>query len=111
MEILGRVEGLVALMFLCRDRGIKFTCGNLLRRGMDKAEFAGGEVVFFGTHWWSEGSAEDGTMLVEVTGPGARVKHGAGLVIRELLEENGGLAVFAKNPSCKVAREPRVEAN
>ena len=81
---------------------------------MDEAELAGGEVDFsvvaFAAHGWAEGATEDGTVFVEVAGAGGEVEDGAGLVVGELFEEDGGFVVFVEDAGCEVAGEPWVEA-
>jgi len=64
---------------------------------VDEAEFAGGEVVFFGSHGWAEGAAENGAVLVEVAGAGGGIEDGAGLVVGKLFEENCGFVVFVED--------------
>ena len=64
---------------------------------MNKTEFAGGEVVLFSTHGWAEGAAEDWAVLVEVASAVLRIEDGAGLVIGELFEEDGGFVVFVED--------------
>jgi hypothetical protein len=48
-------------------------------------------------------------MLVEVAGAGGGVEDGAGLVVGELFEEDGGFVVFVEDASGAVAGEPWVE--
>jgi hypothetical protein len=75
---------------------------------VDEAELAGGEVLLLGAHGWAEGAAEDGAVLVEVAGTGGEVEDGAGLVIGELFEEDGGFVVFVEDAGGEVAGEPGV---
>ena len=77
---------------------------------MDEAELASSEVIFFGAHGWPKGTAEDGAMFVEVAGAGGQVEHGAGFVVGELFEEDGGFVVFVEDAAGAVAGEPGVEA-
>ncbi len=81
---------------------------------MDEAEVAGGEVDFaivaWSAHGWAEGAAEDGAGFVEVAGAGGGIEDGAGLVVGELFEEDGGFVVFVEDAGGEVAGEPGVEA-
>jgi hypothetical protein len=81
---------------------------------VDEAEFAGGEVDFavvaFAAHGWAEGAAEDGAVFVEVAGAVVEVEDGAGLVVGELFEEDGGFVIFVEYAGGEVAGEPGVEA-
>ncbi len=108
------VEGFVAGFFLRWDGGVEFAGGDLFGGGVDEAELAGGEVDFsivaFGAHGWAEGAAEDGAVFVEVAGAGGEVEDGAGLVVGELFEEDGGFVVFVEDAGGEVAGEPWVEA-
>jgi hypothetical protein len=104
------VVGFVAAGFLRRDGGVEFACGDLFGGGGDEAELAGGEVPFLGAHGRAEGAAEDGAMLVEVAGAGGGVEDGAGLVVGELFEEDGGFVVLTEDAGGEVAGEPGVEA-
>ena len=88
------VEGFVAGFFLRGNGRVELAGGDLFGGGVDEAEFAGGEVVLFGTHGWAEGAAEDGPMLVEVAGAVFEIEDRTGLVVGELLEEDGGFVVF-----------------
>ena len=47
-------------------------------------------------------------MLVEVAGAGVQVEDGAGLVVGELFEEDGGFVVFVEDAGDEVAGEPGV---
>jgi hypothetical protein len=49
-------------------------------------------------------------MFVEVTGAVVEVEGGAGFVVGELFEEDGGFVVLVENASGEVAWEPWVEA-
>ena len=81
---------------------------------MDEAELAGGQVNFsvvaFAAHRGAEGAAEDGAVLVEVAGAVVQVEYGAGFVVGELFEEDGGFVVFVEDAGGEVAGEPWVEA-
>ena len=110
VEIVGGIEGLVAGFFLGGDGRVELAGGDLFGRGVDEAEFAGGEVVFGGAHGWAEGAAEDGAVFVEVAGAVVEIEDGAGLVVGELFEEDGGFVVFVKGASGTVAGKPGVEA-
>ncbi len=110
VEVVGGVEGFVAGFFLGGDGGVEFAGGDLFGGGVDEAELAGGEVALFGAHGWAEGAAEDGAVLVEVAGAGGGVEDGAGLVVGELFEEDGGFVVFVEDAGGEVAGEPGVEA-
>jgi hypothetical protein len=110
VEVVRGVEGFVADFFLVGDGGVEFAGGDLFGRGVDEAELAGGEVVFSGAHGWAEGAAEDGTVFVEVAGALFEVEDGAGLVVGELFEEDGGFIVFVENARGAVAWEPGIEA-
>ena len=81
MEVVGCVEGFVAGCFEGGDGGIELAGGYLFGGGVDVAELAGGEIVFFGAHGWTEGAAEDGAVFVEVAGAvaGSRTGHGSSL--------------------------------
>ncbi len=52
-----------------------------------ETELADGEAAFFVRHGWTEGAAGDGARGVEVAGAGCGVEDGAGLVVREVVEE------------------------
>ena len=110
VQVVGGVVGLVAGLFLSGDGGVEFAGGDLFGACVDEAEFASGEVVFFGAHGWAEGATEDGAVLVEIAGAGGWVEDGAGLVVGELFEEDGGLGVFVEDAGGEVAGEPGVEA-
>lgn len=109
MESVRGVEGFVAGFFLRGEGGVKLAGGDLFGGGVDEAELAGGEVVFGGAHGRAEGAAENGTMLVEVAGAVFEVKHGTGLIVGELFEEDGGFVVFVEDAGVAVAGEPGVE--
>jgi hypothetical protein len=49
-------------------------------------------------------------MLVEIAGAGGKVENGAGFVVGELFEEDGGFVVLVEDAGGTVAREPGVEA-
>src|SRR5271156_5287130 len=49
-------------------------------------------------------------MFVEVAGAGGEVEDGAGFVVGELFEEDGGFVVFVEDSGGEVAGEPWVEA-
>ena len=114
MEVVGGVEGFVAGGFEGGDGGVEFAGGDLFGGGVGVAEFAGGEVGFAvvsgGAHGWAEGAAEDGAGCVEVAGAGGGVEDGAGLVVGELFEEDGGFVVFGEDAGGEIAGEPGVEA-
>src|SRR5271168_2582388 len=110
VEAVGGVEGFIAGFFLCRDCGIEFAGGDLFGGGVDEAELAGGEVVFFGPHGWAEGAAEDGAVFVEVAGAVVEVENRAGLVVGELFEEDGHFVVLVEDAGGAVSGEPGVEA-
>ena len=111
VEVVGGVEGFVAGGFEGGDGGVEFAGGDLFGGGVDVAEFAGGEVVRrLGAHGWAEGAAEDGAVFVEVAGAGGGVEDGAGFVVGELFEEDGGFVVFGEDAGGEVAGEPGVEA-
>ena len=110
VKVVGTVEGFVAGLFLRGDGGVEFAGGDFFGARVDETELAGGEIVFFGAHGWAEGAAEDGAMLVEVAGAGGEVEDGAGLVVGELFEEDGGLVVFVEDACGAVSGEPGVEA-
>jgi hypothetical protein len=101
VEIVGGVEGFVAGFFLRGDGGIELAGGDLFGGGVDEAEFAGGQVDFavvaFAAHGRAKGAAEDGAMLVEVAGAVVGVEDGAGFVVGELFEEDGGFVVFVED--------------
>jgi hypothetical protein len=109
----GGVEGLVAGFFLGWDGGVQFAGGDLFGGGVDEAELAGGEVdlavIAFAAHGWAEGAAEDGAMFVEIAGSSIEVEDGAGLVVGELFEEDGGFVVLVENAGSDVAGEPWIE--
>jgi hypothetical protein len=115
VEVVGGVEDLVAGLFLRRDGGVKFAGCDLFCGGVDEAELAGGEVDFavvaFAAHGWAEGAAENGTVFVEVAGAGGEVEDGAGLVVGEFFEEDGGFVVFVEDAGGEVAGKPWVEAS
>ena len=96
MEVVGDVEGLIAGLFLGGNGGIEFAGGDFICSGVDKAELAGGKIVFLGAHRWAEGAAEDRSMFVEIAGAVVRVEDRAGLVVGELLEENLRFVVFVE---------------
>jgi hypothetical protein len=50
-------------------------------------------------------------VLVEAAGPVFEVEHRAGLVVGELLEEDGGFVVFVEDAGSEIAGEPGVEAD
>ena len=114
MEVVGRVEGLVAGFLLRWNGGVELAGGDLFGGGVDEAELAGGEVDFavvaFAAHGWAEGAAEDGAVFVEVAGAGGEVEDGAGFVVGELFEKDGGFVVFVEDACGEVAGEPGVEA-
>jgi hypothetical protein len=110
MEAVGGVEGFVAGFFLRGDGGVELAGGDLFGGGMDEAKFAGGEIVLSSAHGWAEGAAEDGAMLVEIAGAVFEVEDGAGLVVGELFEEDGGFMVFVEDAGSAVSGEPGVEA-
>jgi len=110
VKVVRGVEGPVAGFFLCRDTWVEFAGGDLFDGGVDEAELAGGEVVFFRAHGWAEGAAEDGAVLVEVAGAVFDVENRAGFVVGEFLEEDGGFVVFVEDAGGAVAGEPGVEA-
>ena len=97
VEVVGVIEGLIAGFFLRGDGGVEFAGGDLFGGGVDEAELAGGEVVLFGAHWGAEGSAEDGAVLVEVAGAALEVEDGAGFVVGELFEDDGGFVIFVED--------------
>jgi hypothetical protein len=49
-------------------------------------------------------------VFVEVAGAGGEVEDGAGLVVGELFEEDGGFMVFVEDTGGEVAGEPGIEA-
>ena len=110
MEAVRGVVCFVAGLLLRGNGGVEFAGGDLFGARVDVAEFAGGEVVLLGSHGWPKGPAEDGAVLVEVAGAVFEVEHGAGLVVGELLEEDGGFVVFVEDAGGEVAGEPGVEA-
>src|SRR5215469_10802539 len=68
VDVVGGVEGLVAGGFLCGDGGIEFAGGDLFGRGVDVAEFAGGEISLGSTHRRSKRPADDGAGFVVFVG-------------------------------------------
>ena len=115
MKVMGGVEGFVAGLFLRWDGGVEFAGFDLFGGGLNEAEFAGGQIDFavvaFAAHGWAEGATEDGAVFVEVAGAGGEVEDGAGLVVGELFEEDGGFVVFVEDAGGEVAGEPWVEAS
>ena len=105
----GVVSG-VAGFFLSGDGGVELAGGDLFGGGGNVAELAGGEVAFLSPHRWTKSPAEDGAVLVEVAGAVIEVEDGAGFVVGELFEEDGGFVVFAEDAGGEVAGEPGVEA-
>src|ERR1700734_3726426 len=110
VEVVGGVEGLVAGGLLSGDGGVEFAGGDLFGGGVDEAELAGGEVVLFGAHGWTEGAAENGGVLVELAGARGEIEDGAGLVVGELFEEDSGFVVLVEDAGAEIAGEPGVEA-
>jgi hypothetical protein len=114
VEAVGGVEDFVAGFFLVGDRGVEFAGGDLFGAGVDEAELAGGEVDFStvagGAHGWAKSAAEEGAVFVEIAGAVDEVEYGAGLVVGELFEEDGGFMVFVKDARGAVAWEPGIEA-
>jgi hypothetical protein len=114
VEVVGGVVGFGAGSFLCGDGGVEFTGGDLRGGGVDEAELAGGEVGFAVVarcaHRWAEGAAEDRAVFVEIAGAGDGIEDGAGLVVGELFEEDGGFVVLVEDAGGEVAREPAIEA-
>jgi hypothetical protein len=110
VEVVGGVEGFVAGLFPGGDGGVELAGGDLFGGGVDEAELAGGEVVFGSAHGGAEGAAEDGAVFVEVAGAVVGVEDRAGLVVGELLEEDGGFVVFVEDAGGSVSGEPGVEA-
>jgi hypothetical protein len=114
VKAVGGVEDFVAGFFLVGDGGIEFAGGDLFGGGVDEAELAGGEVnlsiVAGGAHGWAKGAAEDGAVFIEIAGAVVEVEDGAGLVVGELFEEDGGFMIFVKDAGGAVAWEPGIEA-
>jgi hypothetical protein len=109
MQTVRSVVGFVAGLFLRGNGGVKFARSDFFGAGVDVAELAGGKVVFGGAHRWAEGAAEDGAMLVEVAGAMFEVEYGAGLVVGELFEEDGGFIVLVENAGGSVSGKPWIE--
>ena len=110
MEVVGGVERVVACGFKRGEGGVEFAGGNFGGGGVDVAEFAGGEITFFGAHGWAEGSAEDGAMFVQVAGAVIGIENGAGFVVGEFFEEDGLVIVFGEDAGGNIAGEPWIEA-
>jgi hypothetical protein len=114
VEVVGGVVGFVAGFLLRGDGGVQFAGDDLFGAGVDEAELAGGEVGFAvvagSAHGWAEGATEDGAGGVEIAGAVVEVEDGAGLVVGELFEEDGGFVIFVEDAGGAVAGEPGVEA-
>lgn len=109
MQTVLRVEGLVAGLFLLRNRGVKLARGDFFRAGGNKAKLAGREIVLRRSHRRPEGATEDGPMLIEITGAMFKVKHRARLVVGKLLKQYGGLVILVEDAAMYVAGEPRIK--
>ena len=110
VESVRSVEGVIAGLFLRGNGRVEFAGGDLFRAGVDEAELAGSQIVLGGAHGWSKRPAENRAILIEIAGAVFKVENGAGFVVGELFEEDGGFVVLVEDAGGTVAREPGVEA-
>lgn len=108
-----RVAGIVdrvAGALLGGDGGVQLAGGYLFCGGGDVAEFAGRQIAIRSSHRWSEGAADDGTVLIKVAGADCRIEDGTRLVFsdgafRVIREEGGVFIVLAEYAGRGIAGE------